>query len=289
VRSEIELSAAGLENGQGVFFKISRPGAEDSYLLGTLHLNDPQAANLPPPVLRVLDRARVLITEIADLPTVQSDGRNRLQLLVRDDEHRARRLLDKAEVADLERLLSRKGLRRRAWERLRPGVLALLLGLPPCDLSRSRRGTYAEAVLTRRAKSRGISIVGLESLQEQIDAFSDLPVEAEGAMLKAVSRQARRAEDIARTAIARYVAGDTGRLVAWMRSREPLPGDPASRLPSPFLDQLLDFRSRRMRDRLREHLKSGGAFIAVGAAHLPGKDGLIKLLVEDGNWIVKAE
>ena len=35
-------------------------------------------------------------------------------------------------------------------------------------------------------------------------------------------------------------------------------------------------------DRLEAHLQRGGAFIAVGALHLPGEDGLIRLLGQRG-------
>ena len=37
-----------------------------------------------------------------------------------------------------------------------------------------------------------------------------------------------------------------------------------------------------MVDRLRSRLKTGGAFVAVGAAHLPGKKGLLSLLAQQG-------
>jgi hypothetical protein len=37
-----------------------------------------------------------------------------------------------------------------------------------------------------------------------------------------------------------------------------------------------------MRDRALAFLRRGGAFIAVGAVHLPGKEGLLSLLEMEG-------
>jgi uncharacterized protein YbaP (TraB family) len=44
-----------------------------------------------------------------------------------------------------------------------------------------------------------------------------------------------------------------------------------------------------MRDRALPLLKRGGAFIAVGAAHLPGKEGLLSLFEKDGYEVETVE
>jgi uncharacterized protein YbaP (TraB family) len=44
-----------------------------------------------------------------------------------------------------------------------------------------------------------------------------------------------------------------------------------------------------MRDRALPLLRQGSAFIAVGAAHLPGKEGLLRLLEEEGYRIEMIE
>ena len=41
-------------------------------------------------------------------------------------------------------------------------------------------------------------------------------------------------------------------------------------------------RNKRMAERLADHLDGGGAFIAVGALHLPGEQGLVHLMEESG-------
>jgi uncharacterized protein len=277
---EIGASARDLPYGRGTFFRLSKPGLPDSYLLGTVHLGDPRATEFPPSVLAALDRARVLVTEIA----LQEGGSERPAggILLEPSGRNGSARLGRRELAELRRRLIERGVPAPAARRFRAGVLALLVDLPACATAERTGGDYAEARLDRRARDRGIARVGLESLREQVEAVSDLPPGVEGALLRAVVRQARRGPDVVETTLARYSSGETGRLVAWMRAREPIPGDPLSRVPPAFLDRLLDLRSARMADRLLPHLAAGDAFVAVGAAHLPGGAGLLKRIAEAG-------
>ena len=58
-------------------------------------------------------------------------------------------------------------------------------------------------------------------------------------------------------------------------------GIPASAYAS-FRTTVIDERNRKMHDAALTHVEKGGAFIAVGALHLPGKTGLIELFRRSG-------
>jgi uncharacterized protein len=82
--------------------------------------------------------------------------------------------------------------------------------------------------------------------------------------------------------VARYAEVDIGGSLAWLRATEPIPGVVQAQVPPAFLDRLITQRNKRMRDRALPLLKRDGAFIAVGAAHLPGKEGLLFLFEKEG-------
>jgi uncharacterized protein len=71
-------------------------------------------------------------------------------------------------------------------------------------------------------------------------------------------------------------------LLAWLRSADFIPGVAEARIPPAFFDRLITRRNYRMRDRALPLLKRGAVFIAVGAAHLPGTEGLLSLFETGG-------
>ncbi|WP_157182276.1 TraB/GumN family protein [Methylobacterium sp. WSM2598] len=282
----------GLPHAGGILFRLSRPGRAPSYLLGTLHLNDPRAVAVPPALAGIWPGLRRVALELAETPAALRARRAARvpAAFAAPARHRAARLLPRADLARLRRLVAERGFPVETALALRPAVLALMLDLPACARpAADGSGAYAEQVLAAQAGRAGIAVVGLETLEEQVGAVARLPVPVERALLRAVLRQAPAAEDIVETTLARYAARDTGALLAWMRAPALLPGDPATRLPPAFLDRLLDGRSRRMHRRLRPLLDQGGILAAVGAAHLPGPAGLLRLLEQDGTLVERVE
>ena len=55
----------------------------------------------------------------------------------------------------------------------------------------------------------------------------------------------------------------------------------------PFLRRLNDERNVTMVNRMAVRLAEGGAFIAVGALHLPGERGLVSLLTQAGYTVTR--
>ncbi|TGD98931.1 TraB/GumN family protein [Methylobacterium nonmethylotrophicum] len=289
--AQIEAGRA-LPHAAGILFRLTRADREPSYLLGTLHLNDPRVVAFSPQVHQALSSVRQVALELAETPEAQRgrDAARVLSTFRAPVRHRASRLLKPADVARLTRLATERGFAPAAILRLRPAVLALMLDLPACARPSGDGGHgHAEQVLAERAAKAGVAVVGLETLSEQIAIMSRLSPSVERSLLLAVLRQAGAAEDIVETTIARYAARDTGALLAWMRSPALVPGDPSSRLPPVFLDRLLDARSARMRIRMEPLLTKGATLVAVGVAHLPGRAGLLRLLEQDGYAVERIE
>jgi hypothetical protein len=219
---------------------------------------------------------------------VKDRGELRSALLAPED-RRAHRLLDAQDFAVLEALLERRGLRKSVARRYKATALALLLDLPRCAIRTDRVRPYADELIGIIAREKKIPVEGLETLAEQLTILDGLPRETERDLLVATLRQQVHAEDVVETTIARYEAGYIGELLAWTRADAPFPDIGSARTPPAFFDRLVTERNFRMRDRALPYLERGGAFVAVGALHLPGEDGLLRLLENEGYAIEPIE
>jgi uncharacterized protein YbaP (TraB family) len=285
--ADIEAAASAMPFRHGKLFRLSRAGTEPSYVFATLHLSDPRITGFSPRLRAALAGSKIVALETIEIGAVLREAitNNRAawrRATVARENQKADRLLDKADFARLEALAARKGVAQSAVHTFKPSVLALMLDLPACALGSAGAKPYVDELVANIARENNIEPVGLEPIIEQIELVDGLPRDTEHDLLVAILRQADRGEDVIETMVARYAEGDIGGSLAWLRSAEPIPGVAQAQIPPAFLDRLITRRNQRMRDRALPLLKRGGAFIAVGAAHLPGNEGLLSLFEKDG-------
>lgn len=289
----IEQTAQAAPFRLGRLLKISKGAAPPSYLFGTLHLADPRVTAIPEAVRDLVTKASVVAVESKEVTspdTASADETRASQMAaIAKPGTNAESLLDAKTFATLEALAKVRGLPKNAARTFKPTVLALLLDQPPCAMKAGKNGAYLDALIAKSARTAGIRLVGIETLSEQLMALDGLDDADERDLLLSVIRQADRGTDLIETQILRYHEQDLGALVAWLSSPEPLPGVEGARTPPAFLERLLDRRSLRMKERILPLLEEGNAFIAVGAAHLPGGNGIAAQLAKDGFTVERVE
>src|ERR1051325_2135914 len=63
--------AAATPNGEGLLWRVERAGVAPSHLFGTMHLTDPRAAQLAPPVRQALAGSKAVELELAEIADPQ--------------------------------------------------------------------------------------------------------------------------------------------------------------------------------------------------------------------------
>jgi hypothetical protein len=243
-------------------------GGKSSYLLGTCHLGVDLDYALPAPHDAALTQARVVFTEAElDLGNpmrlfalILSDG-PALSTQLPPDDWRA--------VATRARDL----LPAPLLDHLHPWVVSMALQLPAAGLgggSGDKAVGSMDKEIQRRAAARGIRRAYVETVEQQaamLTAQDDLFLKTLRVTAPSPGTKPRDGGSALSDLCYR---GDTSNLAALL--------DPDDPLTAPLLTD----RNRAWVPRLVPELAQGGAFVAVGAAHMLGDDGLVALLRKEG-------
>ena len=257
-------------HARGLLWKISRIGLQPSYLFGTMHLPDKDITTLPRPVLDALDNALSVTLEVkVDVNTYTdmtkamnySDG-NTLEGKVGKD-------LYQRTVT----LLKNYGFREEMITPMKPWAAYLSLSLPP-----SQGGLPLDMVILNRGKRFGAKIYGLETLEEQLGIFDQMNDKEQIQLLRDTVCHYEILQKDIDLMKELYLQRDLAGLAFMPEKYESAEEDDYKEL----MDALINERNKKMVERMQIRLIEGNAFIAVGALHLPGEDGILGLLEKNG-------
>lgn len=271
---------------EGRLFRVTAPDGEKSHVFGTMHSNDPRVLNLPGSVVSSFEASRTFLPEIA-LPA--TDIRGRMESL-----------LQRGRYPSLEAVLGQDELLYRALKALSkrgipeyqarqfPAWTALFyLAQSRPGGSSIRRGDVLDSVLVQRARSRGMVVVGLETPEQQFDVFGGLSIPEQAELIRlTLDGEVWFFDDDGRSehdAVSDYISGRTGHMYA-----EVLAGE-STELIRKVNRRLLYDRNRNMVEKMLPFIDAGGAFVAVGALHLPGEEGVLRLLESRGYLIERLQ
>jgi uncharacterized protein YbaP (TraB family) len=163
----------------------------------------------------------------------------------------------------------------------KPWAMVLLLQMPQQDPA-----DVLDFMLQRLATEQGKALFSLETIDEQVAVFEKMPEKEQLALLRHVVETHNELETQREQLLEAYVQRDLGRL--WQIGEAELAQRPELRPLKQLFDQrLLYDRNVRMAERMQPLLKTGSAFIAVGALHLYGERGLLALLARDGYRVTR--
>ena len=161
-------------------------------------------------------------------------------------------------------------------------MLISLVALPVCEIERKEAGMpILDLKLAEDAQNAGKELLGLETAVEQLDAMASLPMEMHVRGLVETLALGDGLNDVMETMVSLYAEGETG--MFWPLIRVAIPEQEEGSGDYAAFDQaMVKARNGTMAERVRPILDRGNAFVAVGALHLPGEEGLIELLRAQG-------
>lgn len=266
--SIFSITAQELENS--TLWKIEGNGLESpSYLFGTIHMTCD--ATLEDDVKKALDETTQIVMELdMDDPSMQSkvmqgmylkDGKT-LKDFVSDEEYKS---IDSLFINNM-------GMSVKLLENVKPFFLMSMFYPKMIDCQMQS----FELELTKIASEQKEEIYGLETIEEQIKVFDDIPLEDQYADLIRMAKDNLAFDKTTFSKMLKiYEEEDINALIDIM-------DDDTNSTMSKHQDVLLEQRNKNWISKIGEYAKEQPTFFGVGAGHLPGENGVIQLLRNAG-------
>jgi hypothetical protein len=172
-----------------------------------------------------------------------------------------------------------KGIPFFLFERLKPMFLSSFLAedMSPDALSSGEMKSYEMEIYTL-AEENSLETAGLETVEFQLSIFDSIPYQDQANMLVESIRSLETEDSSYQQLIEIYKQQDIEALYNSIAAESPELGD--------YGDLLINDRNKLWIAKMREVMKAGPTFFAVGAGHLGGAEGVINLLKEAGYTVL---
>ncbi|RWG27139.1 MAG: polysaccharide biosynthesis protein GumN, partial [Mesorhizobium sp.] len=276
---KVETEAAAVPNGRGLLWKLEKPGEEPSYLFGTMHMTDARVTTLPAAAQKAYEGADTIIietTDALDKAKMMAAMAAEPGLMMFTDNTTLSSLLSPEDAAVLNKGLDARGIPPLTVAKMKPWILSAMVALPACEVARQSAGApVLDVKLAADAKASGKDVEGLETAVDQLRAMASLPLAYHMKGLVETLKLGDKVNDVNETMIVLYQRGEVG--MFWPLFRTVLPDTADDQAGYAAFEQtMITSRNKVMVAHAMPILARGNAFMAVGALHLPGPDGLVE-------------
>lgn len=268
VASSFKADVRITEKYRSLLWKIEGKNNKTSYLFGTIHMIPASKFQISDKTAKALSQSDVLMLEI-DI-TAQGVMTEMMRYSQMGGGQRLDEFLNEKQLRKVDSTLKvEAGMGIQAMMTFKPFVIESFL------IQKLIEGEAAscETLLAELAKKKGIPVVSLETVKEQMAIFDSVPYKEQvDDLMKFIDFEENMRLMFA-DMVEMYLKEDLQALNKLMHHYY---ADPK------FLKYLLYDRNERWIIRMEEQMEEQSVFIAVGAGHLPGNRGLISLLRQWG-------
>ena len=258
-------------------WEVSDASGPRAWIFGTVHALPKGTSWQRPAIGAALQQSDRLVLEIAEDINPDIAGKALARLAVTPGLPPPSQRIDEKFRGDLQSTFQRLGLRDQSF----PDQESWAIALQIAAIAGEKNGVHAadgvEPELRRLAGNR--PVIGLETIDAQFGMFDTLPQPQQKTLLEQTVVEVASREDEERDLLALWLKGDD--LGIGRESEKGFLADAVLR------DVLLTRRNQAWVKQVEAILDAGGRpFIAVGAAHVAGPQGLPALLAARG-WTVR--
>ena len=259
-----------------LLWKIEGDQVKTSYLFGTIHMIEKEAYFFTNEMEDALKASEELVLEI-DLEDAMDLGSQiaLLQKALMRNDTTLKDLLTEEEYGTVRDHFEKMGIPFFLFERVKPMFLTIFASedmFSGGGLNMDEVKSY-ELELIEKAKLQNKPVDGLETVEYQMSIFDSIPYKAQAQMLVTSLSADEEGEGVMDTLIYYYKQQDLVKLDELLNS------DPTT---NEYRRVLLDNRNANWIPIISQKIMDKPTFFAVGAGHLGGESGVIRLLMKKG-------
>ena len=258
---------------KAMFWRVSS-GEKVAWLLGSIHLGSKGMYPLPKEMEDAFERSTALLVEI-DINHVDL---GKMQMLVFQTGlyGGGETLWDHVSAETRQRLeafCEKYGLPAMAISKMKPWAAAMMISTIPLMKSGMEMSLGIDKHFLDKAEKAAKRVVEIESADEQMKLVSGITAEM---LEKSVAASAKQdPEEYGKRLQQTWISGDTGQMEKIMREQT---SDAVE-----FAKAMVEDRNQHMADVAEKFLKGKEqAFVVVGAGHMVGPGGMVRLLEKRG-------
>lgn len=273
------LHAQEKKSEKALLWKISGNGLkESSYLFGTYHLLGEKFLAEVPETAQPFAKAKGVVVELV------LDSSKMISVMMSKGIMHDKKISTLLSPEDFNRvdsmLHAMSGYSLKTFDMFKPAQASMMIALLQAqklnaELLKKYEGAPLDVHIASSAKKAGKTITALETMEQQFDMlYNHFSVEEQAKQLVETVNQSDLTAKTSVEMFEQYLQKDLDALGHMVKL---MPEDVTGNM-----DYMLKDRNVSWIKILPELMKSGSQFIAVGAGHLPGSDGLIALLRKEG-------
>jgi uncharacterized protein YbaP (TraB family) len=258
-----------------LLWRITGKGSNPSYLYGTMHIVCSEDMSIGDSLKSAMDRSGRLYLELDMDDPMMMMKTAQLSML---KEGSIKELAGQERFERIEKFMKDSiGLPSTLFNRMKPFALMSLMytKIPACG----RTESYEQRLMDMAKKGKK-EVVGLETVEEQFGIFDRIPDTTELRMVMDMiddfGTQRRQFSEMSQL----YRKRDLDGLGAMIQSSPDMAG---------MEDVMLWDRNKRWIPTMEKAMSSSPVLFAVGAGHLPGEEGVIRLLRKAGYRVEPVE
>ncbi|WP_347312734.1 TraB/GumN family protein [Defluviimonas sp. SAOS-178_SWC] len=287
-RAVIEAAVDSIPYPRGNFWRATR-GGEVVHLVGTYHFDDPRHDAIAERLAPIIASAETLLVEAGpeEQERLKSEMARRPDRLFLVSGPTLPEQLEKADWQALASAMQARGIPAFMASKMQPWYVSMMLGVPPCAMTELGQGAHGlDQRVIEMAEAAEIPVRALEPYDTVFGLFDTMAPKAQIDMILTTLAMGDRAEDYSATLTAAYfnedvrITWELGRLAAYA-----MPGATTESVDADMAEMeeaLMNRRNRSWLPVIEAASAQGPTFVAFGALHLSGQDGVLALMERAG-------